>query len=335
MDIPVIIDKPRLYHYTGFKNIINVLKSKSLWARPTWDFEDTDEYVHGLRLIDSYLKQISGDREERRVLHPAILQFLSSYNLNPRRIFADVIGYVEYEIDNYSKPNVEIYVACTSENSESKEMAATYGGCAIRFNWMLPLVGYACPRPFHGSMLSRVSYDEHEFTSHIIAQAFTFTLPELLPKMKAFLSRKEHRFRESGVAATVAVNLCIFAANIKKPKFAYEREWRLKTFKIKHSVPTLYGPEERYELRRVLQMSEHAEFTTEPPGRYVLDLRLDNKMIIENVDVIAAPPIVAPELMELLREIHENTRTGFWGPALNQKEEILRMCAQAVPTSQS
>jgi hypothetical protein len=143
MNIPMVIDKPQLYHYTRPETIIKVLESKSLWARPTWDFDDTDEYVHGLKVIDSHLKRIVAAHTEGRVLHPATLQLLSSYTLNPRRIFEDAIGHIEYDLANYANPKVEIYVACTTENRESKEMAVTYGGCAIRFNWMLPLLGYA------------------------------------------------------------------------------------------------------------------------------------------------------------------------------------------------
>jgi hypothetical protein len=179
-------------------------------------------------------------------------------------------------------------------------------------------------------MLSRVGYDEIEFTAHIIPQAFIFGMPELLPQMRDFLSGKEHRLREAGIAATVAANLCVFAANLKKPKFAYEREWRLKTFNINHAVPTFSEPEQQYALRHALVMSETAEFTSDPnpPGRYVLDLRLEKKMIIENVGVFASPPIVVPRLLQLLREIHENVETGFWGPVLDQKERLLRLCAQ-------
>ncbi len=328
MDVPRVINKPQLYHYTRPENIVKVLTSKALWARPTWNFADTDEYVHGLRLIESQLKQISAAHLERRVLPPPALELLTSYNVNPRRIFEDTIAHIEYELANYSKPNVEIYVACTTENSESKEMAAEYGGCAIRFNWMLPLLGYACPKPFHGSMLSRVSYNEQEFTAHIVPQAFVFGMAHLLPQMREFLSGKDHQSREAGIAATVATNLCVFAANLKKPRFAYEREWRLKTFKINHSIPTLYDPEEVRALRRVLKMSEIAEFTSDPPNRYVLDLRLENRMIIENVAVLASPPIDVPGFMDFLREVRENLQTGFWGPAIDQKEELLRLWAQ-------
>jgi hypothetical protein len=129
----------------------------------------------------------------------------------------------------------------------------------------------------------------------------------------------------------------VFAANLKKPKFAYEREWRLKTFTSNHSVPTLYEPEEQYALRRALQMTETAGFTSDPnpPGRYVLDLRMENKMIIENVAVLASPPVDVREMMELLRDVKENTVTGFWGPALRQKDELLRLCAETQAKSKS
>jgi hypothetical protein len=207
MDIRRVIDKPQLYHYTRPETIVKVLKSKSLWARPTWDFEDTDEYVHGLRLIDSHLKQIVAAKAERRVLHPATLELLTSYNLNPRGVFEDTIGHIEFELAHHSNPNVAIYVACTSENAEPKEMASTYGCCAIRFNWMLPLLGYACPKPFHGSMLSRVSYDEREFSAHIIPQAFIFGMPELRPQMRAFLSRKDHRLSLGRIIGFVNLGL--------------------------------------------------------------------------------------------------------------------------------
>jgi hypothetical protein len=50
-------------------------------------------------------------------------------------------------------------------------------------------------------------------------------------------------------------------------------------------------------------------------------------MIIENVAVLGSPAVVIPEFVELLREVHENTLTGCWGPALDQKEKLLRLWA--------
>lgn len=327
MDIPAVINKPLLYHYTRPDAIESVLTTKSLWARPTWDFEDTHEYIHGLRLIEAHLKQICAARREKRVLVPETLRVLQSYNLNLRRLFERTIAHIEHEIANHSKPKVEIYVACTSANSHSEEMAKRYGSCMIRFNWMLPIVGYACPKQFTAAMLSRVSYNQHEFTQHILAQAFLFTAPEVRTELREFLDRMEHRRREESIAASLASNLCVFAPNIKRPEYAYEQEWRLKTIRINHSVPTLFSRGEPLELRRALQMSEEAEFTAppKPEGRYVQDLRLEGRMVVDNISTYAEPPIEPGPAIELMRRIYEASRSGFWGTAYDQRDRLLRL----------
>lgn len=328
MDIQNILNnKPELFHYTWPDTILSILSSRSIWARPTWDFADSYEYVHGLGLIEQFLKRVSSSRQEVSPMPAPWLELIASYDIDPRRIVEQTIAHIEYELANYNKPRLEVYVACASANSNSKEMVTKYGAFVIGFNWMLPLLAYMCPRPFTASMLSRVTYDEREFESQIMMQGFIFGLPAYRSDLSALLGPMNTIEREASVAATAAIFLSVFAANIKKPEYAYEREWRLKVVRSRHSTPTLFSPDDSIKLRRAFGMSEDAAFTTNPPGRYVQDLCWMGKMIIDNV----APPASAPthEFLELLRQVQEYRRTAFWGPALELREELLRKCVEA------
>jgi hypothetical protein len=323
MDIRRIINnKPPLFHYTRDDTILSILSNKYIWARPTWNFADTGEYVHGLWLIERFLKRISSSRQEAPAMPAPGLELMASYDIDPRRLVEQTIAHIEYELANPNNPKVEVYVACMSTNSNSKEMASQYGGFVIRFNWMLPLLAYACPRPFTASLLSRVTYDEREFESHIMTQGFTFGLPADDPGVSALLVPMNTTEREASVAATAAVQLSVFAANIKKPKYAYEREWRLKTVRSMHSIPTLFSLDESINLRKDFRMSEDAAFTTHTPSRYIQDLRCHGKMIIENVAALASGPV--DRFVELLRQVQEHTRADCLGPALNLREALLR-----------
>lgn len=153
----------------------------------------------------------------------------------------------------------------------------------------------------------------------------------------------EHSRREESIAASLASNLCVFAPNIKRSEYAYEQEWRLKTIRINHSVPTLFSRTEPLALRRALQMSEDAEFTAppKPEGRYVQDLRLEGRMVIDEISTYAAPPIDVASCIELQSRITEASRSAAWGPAYDQRDRLLQLyyesqgAREAVPPKNS
>jgi hypothetical protein len=327
MDLPKIIEKPSFYHYTRPELIGSILESQSLWARATWDFDDKQEYRHGLELIARVLKDTYSGRREAEAIPALALELMRRCRVDVRRVLELTINHIEYEVDAADKPKVEVYVACTTTQGNSLEMVKNYGGVVIRFNWMLPLLAYGYPRPLATSMLSYVTYDEREFMSRIMEQGFIFGFPEYLPKWSALLDPMNTEEREASIAATAAIFLCVFAPNIKKPKFAFEREWRLKTVKLNHSIPTLFSiPDEvAIQLRRHFGMSEEAAFTKHSTPRYLQELRGYGKMIIDHV---AVSPTVPKEMRaEVLRVVAKHNDNCL-GPAIPLREAWLLRWSQ-------
>jgi hypothetical protein len=303
MDIPQILDKPTLYHYTFQDSILDVLSARALWARPTWDFPDADEYVFGLKLISAYLKRVHARAWGVQPIPPLTQEMMASYGIDARHVLEQTIAHIEYEVANASKPNLEVYVACVSENKESLEMSRRYGECIIEFGALLPVIGYGYPRPFTAAMLSRVSYDTTEFDSWIMTMGF-ITLETTDPAhVKKVLDPLNASAREAAMAATTAIALCMHAPNIKKPGFAPEREWRLKTVRSNHMGTVLYANEGSWA-RELSGTSEDAAFTTHTPPRYIQELTCLGKMNINNVYMLKT---VRPEI---IAAVHARTRSS-------------------------
>jgi hypothetical protein len=329
VDIPRIIDKPKFFHYTKPASIINILRSKSLFACPTYKFKDGDEYVHGLRLTKAHLERIRTGRTQLEAMPPRMQEVIKTFGMDARIILDETIAHIAYEIDHVETPRVEIFVTCTSTDGASERMAQEYGGFVLNFNWVLPLLGYAYPKPFSTAMLSRVTYNEAEFEKQIVPQGFIFACPHLRSELDELLASIDVASREAATAATAAVFLCIVAVNIKQPYYSHESEWRLKTVRLNHSAPTIFslGKDGGYELRRQWGMSETAEFVDTAKGcRYLLDVRFGGRMIIEGIqeprEVLGAAD--ATEIADAIREVRASYPSpDFMGPALDVRDLLL------------
>jgi hypothetical protein len=335
----IISNKPDLYHYTNPDAVTKIVSSRSLWARPIWDFkaDDVDEYVLGLNLIVKHLKYICFKGKARHELPEASLSLFDEYHLNPKRLLAQIVAHLEYEIKHDTDPKVQIYVACVSANAPSTTNKATlrmlkeYGECIIHFNWMLPLISYAWPRPFVSSMLSRVTYEESEFKKFIMTVLNIRTVIQDVNSLKtSYLVSLSEEDRESFLATTFAIFLCSFAANIKNPSFEYEHEWRLKTINTSHPSPLLERSEVHW-LRKFFKLDEDAAFSPTTPKRYIQELSFDGKMIVyPNLGILKAPPI-PPEFAAQIRDVFaklqdiEKTQGGVLGEAWQLRDLLLKL----------
>jgi hypothetical protein len=330
-DLPQVLDKPPLYHYTKADSIMNILTSGSLHARPTWDFQDTDEYVHGLKLIESHLKRLRASGREFDSMPPATQAFIRTHGMDSGRIVDQTLEHIAYEIQNFRKPAFEVYVACTSVHPASAPMARRYGGFVLNFNWALYLLAYACPSNFAISALSRATYDERVFEQFLMCEGFTFGGRVASAQVGKMLAPLDVRSREATTAATAAIFLCMVAPNIKKPEFAYEGEWRLKLARVNHSIPTIFSvPDGSLDLRHALGMTESAELTTNPPGRYPIDLRLWGRMAIERVTAFFPADVLATTDVAVLASVMRETDAYVQRPdlvmgrALDLRDALLR-----------
>lgn len=334
MDFLRVIDKPPLFHYTRPESLISILSSGLLWASPTWDFPDTREYVLGLELILRRLEMIYERKLECQELPRSFLLLAARYCIEPSRVLGRIIYHIRHEIANRADPRVRVYVACVTDNNKSYQMAEAYGRCIIQFNWMLPMFSYAVPRPFVSSMLSWVCYEERRFENWIMRMGFEFPFHLSEAVHKAFLDELPAAQRENSIAVTAVILLCSFAANIKEPKYAFEREWRLKTIQSLHTTPTPFAPMAS-TMRKAFGVGEEAEFTEHKEKRYKQEFRFRDRFIVEDVGVLIPPPVSlesAREAHELLAQVEALRHAGrLAGPMLKMKEELILAAKEGNP----
>jgi hypothetical protein len=335
----IIRNKPELYHFTNPGAVKKIVESRSLWARPISDFkaDDQQEYVLGLRVVAKHLKYICFKGRERQELPAATLALFDHFRLNSRKVLGEAIAHLEHEIEHEHDRKVQIYVACASSNGPSFTDPATlrmldeYGECVIHFNWMLPLISYAWPRPFAFSMLSRVTYDQSEFKRFIRTLLdIKVHVPDIDRLKTEYLDPLDTRARQSQLATEFAILLCAFAANIKDPSFEYEHEWRLKSVSTSHPSPLLPKGELHW-LRKMFKLPEDATFSPTTPMRYVQQLTYEGKMIVyPNLGILKRPPIppeFAAQMNDLFAAIQEIERKqgGVLGPALAHRDWLLQL----------
>ncbi|MEE9362079.1 MAG: hypothetical protein V3U92_05720 [Cellulophaga sp.] len=220
---------PALYHYTHTESLKELLKSKSLLARPIGDFSDTDEYIHGLKLIQGELTKTWKNENNRTRVEHLLRSLYGTIQPDVQQVLGQVLENITYEINNIKSPKVKIFVSCLTVDPESEKMRKEYGDCVISFNFMLPILAYYPPPPITSSMLSRVSYDDQEFVAGVLDQGFYYEHSENVRRQLSILSPLSSNARSEAIANWVTERLCLFAPNIKKPKFKKEKEWRLKS----------------------------------------------------------------------------------------------------------
>jgi hypothetical protein len=330
MNVPRIISgKPPLFHYTSLETLIKIMESGSLLARPTWDFEDTAEYVLGLKYIDEYLKNLYSRKQERREIPVSTLMLLAKYGVDLRSLIDQTIAHIGYEIEHYVNPRAEVYVACLTEHPQSNEMARAYGESVINFNqWMLPLIAYAHPRPFSWSMLSRVTYNRKEFESYLMGMGFNIGEANPGP-LKQFLDPLNVEERTASLAGTAAILLCSFACNIKNQEFDFEKEWRLKTCRLNHTTPTLFSSD-THGMREWFELGADAQFTDHQPKRYKQELTFKGAFIVQNQLSVCGLAPVPPDFIDRFGKFRtrmeelEKQWGGLLGPALGLRDAILK-----------
>ncbi|HSV71379.1 MAG TPA: DUF2971 domain-containing protein [Methylibium sp.] len=276
---------PPLFHYTRVGSLKALLESKALLARPIWDFADTAEYVHGIRLIRDHLVK-ARSLERRRMKIARLLQELyGRVRPNVLQVLDRTIDNLTYEFDHVDNPRVKTYVACFTQNPASERMWRQYGECIIHFNFMLPVLAYSAPSPFTSAMLSHVTYDEREFIDAIPEQGFRLEHPEAIPRQLEVLDSAGAAFRSELIANWVTERLCLFAPNIKRAEFAFEREWRLKSAISTYSADPALS---RYPCQPVFPgLPETATFLGPGMSRYVHRLTLADKFISQEIAIVA------------------------------------------------
>jgi hypothetical protein len=277
----VMLRYPPLYHYTSDESVRKILESKSLLARPTWDFPDTDEYVHGLRLALQKLKSSAVYAEmELKIPRPIILLY-RRYFRNTRRLISAVVPHIEHEIEHTSDPKIQVYVACATTNGRSAKMAALYGDVVLEFNPMAPLLAYSRPEPFLASMLSFVTYDETWFLDRLVSLCLDLRVyvgpPESFTRATVGLDDDQVRRM---ISFWLAESICILAPNIKSSDWAYEDEWRFKSVRSSHSdANSSRHPRAPVDRKAFGGLPQAASYSTHSPPRYVQQLSFKDKFI--------------------------------------------------------
>lgn len=232
-----------LAHITKEENLKLILNSKSLLARPTWDFNDDQEYILGLNLILAALKNLDDKNYEdiKRGLDKCSSSFmpplpLTSFSTKEvKLVFLYIIQNIEFEIRHSANPQVKIYTTSlislkSATRNNTKKMIRDYGNCIIHFNSILSLLAYSNPKPLTSSMISRVTYNEYEFKM-FIKNFFNFN-PNFLLSDKVLwviFSLPDPEWRLKSLCDWVTERLCLFASNIKSTNYSYENEWRIKS----------------------------------------------------------------------------------------------------------
>jgi hypothetical protein len=279
---------PPLYHYTHQHTIQSLLQSGELWGRPTWDFPDTEEYVYGLSVLKEQFEEFrkSATRDDD-VLAAAIREAYGDMAPPFATLIDKVIDNLQHEITNYQSPSVKVYVASLTTDAHSTEMKKDYGDCVVGFSFELPWVAYHAPTPFTSTMLSRVTYDEQEF--RLVAPSLALhpqvsEMPDIERRLVWLRDQADVDSRTTAFAGWITEELCLVAPNLKRPIFAIEKEWRLK------SAISSYATSPHFPRRALQSQSPHlpstAMFLDEERSRYLQKLTSvdDERMIVSSVD---------------------------------------------------
>jgi hypothetical protein len=252
---------PQLFHITRCESLQPLLESKGLLARPVWDFHDTAEYRHGLVLIRDYLGYARQRQHEQAAIADVLRNSYGQFVPDVPRIIDRITENLTYEIDHLENPRVKVYVACATRGPIAERMVHEYGEAIIPFNFMLPIVAYAVPIPFTSASLSRVTYDDREFLTHVPSQGFLYEDPQNLERLRSILEGVDANRRTEMMADWSTEKLCLFAPNIKTAGFSHEREWRLKSAISNYSDdPATARTRARHSERAFLGMAEAATF---------------------------------------------------------------------------
>lgn len=281
---------PPLFHYTRAESLQALLTSKGLLARPTWDFGDTEEYVYGLRLLREEIDLVLASEVKRSEFAANLTRAYGEFAPDAQAVLGQCLDLLGAEVTNFNNPAVQVYVACVTTDPNSERMAATYGRGVVGFSFELPWVAYHAPHPFTSTMLSRVAYDEQDFRRRAPQLGLSVGLgrPDDVQQQVAWLREQDLPARTRAVAAWTTEGLCLLAPNIKRPNFAFENEWRLK------SAISTYATSPHFPRRQAQSRAGYlpAEASSPPmPGRYLQKLLSidEGKMIVSGVGV---PPEV-------------------------------------------
>lgn len=278
---------PPLFHYTREDSAMALLESRSLLARPTWKFNDTDEYVLGLRMILDRLKLTKSARRDFNTRVGASGKSLV------RRYFSDfanvlemVIALIEHELGHVETPKIEVFVACLTTNAASTRMVSEYGNVIISFNFLLPHVAYSCPEPFALSMLSWVTYSAEHFKSKIIELGFDLSLGRTTDSLVEHLDALPEVDQRHTLAIWIAESLCSLAPNIKRESFEWEREWRLKSIRSHYGEKSLSALRPSSKRLTMLDLPSKAKFLDGDPPRYLHQLTVLDQFISQGIVVV-------------------------------------------------
>lgn len=277
----IICNKPQLFHYTRAETAMDLLKSKSLLVQPISNFVDKDEYLVGLKLISQKLKDSVIKKSNPLQIDQEVRQIFEKYCGGTIKVIGQVIDHIDYEIRNMQSPMVEVYVACFSTNPSSVDMLKNYGKVIIRFHPLLHLFAYNIPQPFSASMISRVTYDEHEFQSHVV-DMINSSIGHKTHYIQSILSPLSPDDCTEDMSAFISEQLCTFAPNIKKPKFSIENEWRLKSIITKHKYRAQFYPSNQKNPESS-PFPVSAKATGETPTRYFHELTFEDKFMSQEI----------------------------------------------------
>ncbi len=282
----IICKKPQLFHYTCVETAMKLLRSKSLLLQPIWNYVDTGEYILGLNLISQRLKGSLIKKSNPLQIQPNVKKLLDENCGGLTKVIEQVIDQIDYEIANLQKPRVEVYVACFSKNPCSVEMVKNYGQVIIRFNPLLHLFAYENPSPFSASMISRVTYNEQEFQNFVVDMGINFPLGQDTQFFESEIEALLPEQRTEDISTYISEHLCMFAPNIKRPKFSYEEEWRLKSVVSNHKYSAdFYSPSREGD--KSSPFPTYAKPTKDKPTRYFHELTFKDKFISQEIMIFS------------------------------------------------
>jgi hypothetical protein len=199
----VLSQKPRmpLYHYTGQRGFLGIIKTKQIWATHSQYLNDRREYKHALDLVADEIDRLflSVDQESQSVL---------------RRMKEGISG-IE---------NINVCVSSFSEDDDSLSQWRAYGGGKSCF-----AIGFSPDTLLDATQnqqwyLAPCIYEPSE-QSTLIRSLVEEVLEQSMVGRKTGETDREKDYWERG--ASLGAYLHRYAPILKDRSFREEREWRI------------------------------------------------------------------------------------------------------------
>jgi len=200
-----------LFHYTGARGLLGIIRDATLWATDAHFFNDRSELSYSAEVVTEYLKAIVAVIERREGQR-------TEFEIRAIQLFRDAA-----ELFKRLSAEAAVYVTCLSSKQDSLSQWRAYGPYSIGFQTAelrhAQLDRSEHESPVHVSpdaavlVVQRVSYGLDDETKQAIGL--------ILPKLATTAGRL------AGDSPEVNALIVPVLSRIKHPSFEDEHEWRL------------------------------------------------------------------------------------------------------------